>query len=96
MTTAGRAPSFPDVVTIKEQGIDLVAAPWSGFFAPKGTPSAIIEKLAAAMAEPAVQQKMRGIGNSLAPSGPVAFCRFVEAEIKDWAEAVKISGASVE
>ena len=87
---------MPDVATIKEQGIDLVEAPWSGFFAPKGTPSAIIEKLAAVMAEPAVQEKLRGIGNTLTPSGPVVFRRFVEAEIKAWAEAVKISGASVE
>ena len=100
VTTAERAPSLPNVATIKEQGIDLVAAPWSGFFAPKATPVAIVDKLAAdltaVMAEPAVQQKMRDIGNTLAPSSPAAFRGFVETEIKAWAEAVKISGASVE
>jgi tripartite-type tricarboxylate transporter receptor subunit TctC len=100
ITTGERVPSVPGAATLREQGVDLVAPPWSGFFAPKGTPPAIVEKLAAdivaVMAEPGVRSSMEAIGNTLAPSGPAAFRSFVEAEIKSWAEAVRLSGASVE
>ena len=43
-----RHPQYPDVPTAKEQGIDLVWFPWISVNAPKGTPPAIIKKLAAA------------------------------------------------
>ena len=40
-----RHPQYPDVLTAKEQGIDLVWFPWISVNAPKGTPPAIIKKL---------------------------------------------------
>lgn len=100
VSTAERVPSNPDAPTLKEQGMDLVAAPWSGFFAPKGTPAPIVNKIAAdvasILAEPAVRDSMRAIGNTPAPSSPAAFRQFVEEEIKTWADAVRLSGAKVE
>ena len=41
-----RAAAFPDVPTMKEQGLPkLVVQTWYGLFAPAGTPAAIIAKL---------------------------------------------------
>jgi tripartite-type tricarboxylate transporter receptor subunit TctC len=40
-----RAASLPDVPTLKELGYDVEFYLWVGFFAPKGTPEAILRKL---------------------------------------------------
>lgn len=75
-------------------------SPWAGFFAPKGTPPAIVAKVSGDLVEvmqlPDVQQKMQEMGSQLVPSSPAEFRKLVEAEIAKWNEAVKISGASVD
>lgn len=40
-----RMPELPDVPTMKEAGADFEAVLWSGVFAPKATPPAIVKKL---------------------------------------------------
>ncbi len=40
-----RAPSLPDVPTLKEQGYDVEFYLWVGLFAPKGTPEAIVKTM---------------------------------------------------
>src|SRR3546814_7185765 len=50
-----------------EQGFPgFAAAPWSGVFAPKGTPAPVVQKIAAdikaAMGSPAVVEKMKTLG----------------------------------
>jgi tripartite-type tricarboxylate transporter receptor subunit TctC len=101
ITTAQRMPAYPDYPTVAEQGFPgFSAAPWAGFFAPKGTPPAIVAKISTDLVEvmmmPDVQQKMQEIGSQLVPSSPAEFRKFVEDEIAKWSEAVKISGASVD
>ena len=101
ITTARRAPGAPTYLTIAEQGFPgFAAAPWSGFFAPKGTPPAIVTKIAADMVEvmqsPELAQKMQDLGSQLVPDTPEQFRRFIEEEIAKWAEAVRISGATVD
>lgn len=101
LTTAERFSSAPDYLTVAEQGFPGYAAPpWSGFFAPKGTPAPIVEKISAdmraAMADPTLKEKIVAAGSVFTPSTPDAFRAFVDEEIRKWAEAVKISGASVD
>ena len=96
-----RSSAAPDLPTVAEQGFPGFAAePWSGFFAPKGTPRPIVEKLAndmiAAMRMPDVQKKMAELGTPLVASRPDEFRKYVENEIEKWAEAVKVSGATVD
>jgi tripartite-type tricarboxylate transporter receptor subunit TctC len=45
VTAEHRAPFLPDVPTVRESGIDLVATTWIALVAPKGTPKEIVEKL---------------------------------------------------
>ncbi len=62
-----RAPQLPDVPTIDEAGIPAFrSVGWGGLLMPKGTPPAIVakvmDKLAAIMAQPAVQQQLMATG----------------------------------
>src|SRR5258708_5391294 len=44
--SAERAPAFPEVPTLKEQGLpDLEVETWYAMFAPAGTPAAIVERV---------------------------------------------------
>jgi tripartite-type tricarboxylate transporter receptor subunit TctC len=101
VTTSTRVPAAPDVPTVAEQGFPAyVAAPWAGFFAPKGTPAAVTGKLAddliAALTQPDVRQRMAEGGSTIVASRPEEFRSFVQAEIERWARAVKISGAKLD
>src|SRR5262249_58674919 len=62
-----RSPRLPALATAHEQGVDLDASTWFAFFLPKATPAAIVQKLhdatVAAMNMPAVQERLRDIGN---------------------------------
>lgn len=40
---------YPDIPTMREQGVNLVISSWHGIFAPRGTPAAIVEKIDRAM-----------------------------------------------
>jgi tripartite-type tricarboxylate transporter receptor subunit TctC len=101
LTGPKRSPAAPELPTVAEQGFPGFAGePWSGFFAPKGTPRPIVDKLAddliAAMRLPDVEKKMAELGTPLVGSRPDEFRAYVASEIEKWAEAVKVSGATVD
>ena len=67
-----RSPALPDVPTVRELGYpNLELRGFNGFFAPKGTPDAIIARLhqeiAGAVKHPDVQKRMNDVGAE--PSG---------------------------
>jgi tripartite-type tricarboxylate transporter receptor subunit TctC len=67
-----RLPSLPSLPTANEQGMkDFTASTWFGFFVPKGTPAAIIQKLhdatVAAMDTPAMQDQLVATGTFVVP-----------------------------
>jgi tripartite-type tricarboxylate transporter receptor subunit TctC len=84
---------LPDVPTAKEAGVaNYDMSVWAGMFAPKGTPAAVIAKLADALDksldEPSVRERLAKLGGSIpgkAERGPAAFDRFARAEIARWA-----------
>jgi tripartite-type tricarboxylate transporter receptor subunit TctC len=101
VTTASRVSSFPDVPTVAESGVPgFDVSAWDGVFVPKGTPSAIVTKLQAAvrkaLGDPELRQQLaeRGAEPALMPSEEMQ--RFVKSEIDRWGSVVKRSGASVE
>ena len=49
VSAAERLASLPDVPTAKEFGINYQMSIWAGIFAPKGTPPAVVAKLADAL-----------------------------------------------
>jgi tripartite-type tricarboxylate transporter receptor subunit TctC len=99
-----RSPSLPDVGSAREQGlVDLDASNWSGFFLPRDTPLAIVEKLhdatIATMNTPAVQARLKEIGADLvAPERRSSqyLTKFVVSEIDKWAGPIKAAGVTGE
>ena len=91
-----RLPNLPGVPTAKEDGLDYQMSIWAGIFAPKGTPKAIVDKLAAALDkaldDARVAAKLVELGGSIPPKGertPARFESFVKAEIARWSPILK-------
>ncbi len=84
MPTAERNPLFPDVPTAKELGYDADLDLFRGLSVPKGTPSAVMEKLADAMAKAARSDAFMDLarkkGFTVAPTGHKAFAAFLAEE----------------
>ena len=98
LTSQKRSPAAPELPTIAESGYaDFYADAWSGLFAPKGTPRAVLEKLAAETQRilnlPDVRERFAGLGAEPVGSTPAEFAQHVQREIAKWARAVKQSGA---
>ncbi|ALM86115.1 hypothetical protein ASB57_27000 [Bordetella sp. N] len=89
-----RSPLLPDVPTLAELGYpDVVADNWYGLFAPKGTPPAVVDRLAQAvqrvLADPASRKRLEEQGAVPIGSDPAAFKAFVQAERGKWADVVR-------
>lgn len=87
----------PDVPTLDEAGVPgFYLSVWHGMWAPKATPKDIIAKLnsaiVAALANPAVQQKLIGLGQEI-PSRdqqtPEALSAYQKAEAEKWWPIIK-------
>jgi len=96
-----RSPLLPDVPTSYEQGLpQFDCAPFYAVFAPKGTPKAVIDKLAAALNkgldEPAVQKRLTDLGAQIAEPdqrGPKALAALVHNEIARLTPILKAAAA---
>ncbi len=93
-TWTQRISAYPQLSTAVEQGFaDLQIAHWAGIHAPKGTPPAILDKLAAAvdkaMKEPATVDKLKGLGIEPVGGTRQEFVKFADAERKRLGEIVK-------
>jgi tripartite-type tricarboxylate transporter receptor subunit TctC len=97
-----RLPALPDVPTFAEAtgNKDMIASAWYGLMAPAGTPPAIIKRLHAELAkvlqDPAIRTKLTDYGADVGSGSPEDFGRFMESEIKRYAEIIRFSGAKVE
>jgi tripartite-type tricarboxylate transporter receptor subunit TctC len=73
-----RSPQFPDVPTMEEAGLKgFDADTWFGFYAPAGTPQAVVTKLNTeinkVLRSPAFGERMAAIGGVPAPMSPQDF-----------------------
>ena len=75
---------FPDVPTVKEQGIDFAMGMWRGLAAPKGTPPEIIKKLHDAfkqgMDDPVLKKNANDMAVHLQYLGPEYFGKLMAAD----------------
>jgi tripartite-type tricarboxylate transporter receptor subunit TctC len=102
VSTAQRLPDWPDLPTAAEAvplpGFEVTA--WQSLLAPTGTPPEVIEAMAAAirgaLATEEGQGMVRRIGALPRPLSPREMRGFLYAEVAKWAEAVRISGATVD
>jgi tripartite-type tricarboxylate transporter receptor subunit TctC len=96
-TWTQRIAAYPELPTATEQGFDEVQiAHWAGVHAPAGTPVDIQDKLAAAidkaMKDPAVVQKLRGLGIEPIGGTRASFIKFCEDEHARLGKVVKATG----
>jgi tripartite-type tricarboxylate transporter receptor subunit TctC len=100
VSSSKRIAAAPDLPTVAEAGLagfDVVA--WFGFFAPSGTPAAVVERLAsetrAALAAPDLRKRLVDFGAEPLGSTPAEFGAYVEAEYRRWGAFAKESGIRV-
>lgn len=96
-----RVDAIADVPTFAEAGMpDFEAATWFGLFAPASIPDDLRQKIykdvSEIVAKPEITQRLVSMGGEVNNSSPEQFQAFIDKEAKNWAEAVKISGASVD
>jgi tripartite-type tricarboxylate transporter receptor subunit TctC len=104
VTSEKRLAAAPDSPTFAETGFPaLTAATWFGFFAPKGTPRDIVDKLNAAtveaLAEPDVQSRFATLGLDIFPreqQTPEALDALVKADARKWWPIIRESGIRAE
>ena len=92
-----RSALAPDIPTFAEMGLPAISwSTWAGFFAPKGTPREIIDRLNAAtveaLADPALRSRLANLGMDIYPrerQTPEALGALQKAEIEKWWPIIK-------
>jgi tripartite-type tricarboxylate transporter receptor subunit TctC len=89
-----RNPAYPEIPTMREQGLDMVVGSWQGIFLPKNTPQPIVAKLYHAsvemMKDPGVVKRMHDNGITIVTSKTSAdFVAFVKGETDRFAKIIK-------
>lgn len=99
VSSAHRSRSLPDVPTVAEKGFPgFEAGSWFGFFAPKGTPQAVIAELNRTVNEalPSLETQMIREGADPVGGTPEQFASFVQKEYEKWKVIVRESKATAE
>ena len=98
VTTLKRAQALPELPTISESGYaGFDIATWYGYWAPKGTPMAIVNQLSQAASQAlklqSVQDQYAGMGAEPVGSTSAEFAKYNETELVKWEKIVRASGA---
>ncbi len=101
VTTDKRSDILPNVPTVQEAGIKpFDIGTWFGVFTTAGTPPAVVTKLnqayTKALADPAVQARLKLMGSNAPTLTPAQFAEMVVQERQKYKELVKLSGAKVD
>ena len=95
-----RSALFPQIPTIAESGYPgFHTSTWNGLAAPTGTPPEIIDKtykaLKALAQSPEFISRMHTLGVDVVCNSPDEFNQVLKQDLIKWAEAVKMTGATV-
>jgi tripartite-type tricarboxylate transporter receptor subunit TctC len=101
VSTAQRLPALPDVPTVAEAGFPgFDMSLWLGFFAPAGTPPAIVKRLEAALTEiaksPDMKEQMQRQGMEPHNASAAQLAQLVKAEIETYRAVFKGAGIKIE
>ncbi len=100
VTSTTRSDVLPNIPTVSEFVPGYEASVWHGVGAPKGTSPDIISTLNrqidAVLADPSITARLGGLGAAPMPMTPGEFGKFVAAEVKKWANVVKLAGLKSE
>jgi tripartite-type tricarboxylate transporter receptor subunit TctC len=104
VTSDTRSALAPDIPTFAEMGLPTLSwSDWAGFFAPKGTPTDIIARLNApvadALADPVVRSRLTDLGSEVFPreqQTPEALAALQKGDVKKWWPIIKELGIKAE
>jgi len=96
-----RTSAFPDLPTTAEIGLpNYVVSTWYGIWGVKGTPKDILDRMhgeiVKALATPELREIWTSQGSETTTMTPDEFARFLNSEIKRWAEVTRASGAKLD
>ncbi len=96
-----RVPAFPNVPTASEAGLPgYTVATWYGIWAVKGTPKEVVDRMhdevSKAINTPELREVWANNGSDISLLSQADFAKFLNAEIKRWAQVSKTSGAKLD
>jgi tripartite-type tricarboxylate transporter receptor subunit TctC len=100
VTTAYRSSALPDVPTMSEAGLPgFTVESWQGYFAPAGTPPAIVAKInrdiQAAISAPETRAKLEDMGFKVAGGVPSDLGRTLAGERMRYTKAIQTAGITL-
>ncbi|MDX3906760.1 MAG: tripartite tricarboxylate transporter substrate binding protein [Pigmentiphaga sp.] len=88
-----REAAHPDYPAVAEKYPGVTVQAFIGLVVPTGTPQPIIDKIqrdsAAALALPAVKERVEGLGMAIVASSPSDFAARIKEETAQWAEVIR-------
>ena len=88
VTSPQRHPSWPELPTLKEAGVDMEVPVWTAFFAPAKTPPAIVARLQKEVARvvqtPEVKERFAGMGLDPVGGSSEDLGKQVASDIQKW------------
>ena len=100
VTGSKRAPNFPDVPTLTEQGVPFGTDSWFAVFVPAQTPAPVLAKLRNAFlkvrADAEFQKELVALGMNPSSLGADEFAVVQRNDVEVWSKLVKSSGAKAE
>ena len=99
VSSAERSPFLPDVPTLKESGVDLVADAWYGMWLPAGSSREFASQLSAAvvasLAKPELREKLLAIGLIPVGTTPDGLTGELAANTALWQPIVRATGYKI-
>jgi tripartite-type tricarboxylate transporter receptor subunit TctC len=100
IASASRMAELPGVPTLKEAGADVDGTLWTGAFAPRDTPPAVVKKLADEFIRiarlPEVVARLKPLGVEAIGNSSEEFTRIMAADIIRWGEVARAGNIKIE
>jgi tripartite-type tricarboxylate transporter receptor subunit TctC len=97
---AERVAAFPELRTMREQGVEIVSTGWFGLCTPAGVPEPILARLeaelGAAMEDPELRNRILTGGAVPRRMGRADFARFMAEESERWRVVIQAVGATAD
>jgi tripartite-type tricarboxylate transporter receptor subunit TctC len=96
VASAQRASFAPDLITMREAGVDLVSGTWYGVLAPRGAPQQAVEvlnrEITGLIRTGELRDQLGTRGIVVEPMTPQEFAGFIRSEIDKWGGVMKAAG----
>lgn len=101
VSTPERIPALPDAPAVAEKTVPgFEFSLWGGYFAPAGTPAAVVQRLNqdvnAALSDTAIRQRFEADGVVIRPGSAEDFAAFVRREMEKYQRLVEQTGVHAE